>query len=356
MATRRRRSTRLRLQHELRNQTVASSVRPSQPAPRAIRAKKSSSTSSRRRRRCRRGGSSRTLARAVRPRRDQRRLHRRPRGVQRLLGGPGRWWFLGLNEHRRRCHANRARILAVFAIAPALTGPVDATIEHGAFRVTISQHEVGRHARAPAARPRLHRAQRGETDAARRPGDYRLRAPAARNYATWQGGLVSGGCPAHAEQDVGRVSRCTAGLRFQQFRGGGFVREATPLLYCAAPLGRDFPDATSAVMVNRCRSPAVEQCALREFGLKTRSMLPSSPLVGHGSGASRSFSRRCPPPNTLSPTLETRNGMEASLAPPASPLPIALPVAVPLMSRTRGKGGSSSRANGFDWQYWFPPR
>ena len=92
---------------------------------------------------------------------------------------------------------NRARILAVFAIAPALTGPVDETLEYGAFRLTINNTKsVGTGSCAGCSDPVCIVLNEVKLTQPVGLGDYRLQAPAARNYATWQGGLVSGGCPA----------------------------------------------------------------------------------------------------------------------------------------------------------------
>lgn len=92
---------------------------------------------------------------------------------------------------------NRARVLAVFAVAPALTGPVDETLEYGAFKITVNGTKtVGATACAGCLDPVCVVLNEVKLTQPVGVGDYRIQNPATRNFLTWQGGVVTGGCPA----------------------------------------------------------------------------------------------------------------------------------------------------------------
>ncbi|MBI5170948.1 MAG: hypothetical protein HZA61_15770 [Candidatus Eisenbacteria bacterium] len=92
---------------------------------------------------------------------------------------------------------NRARLLIIYATAIANAQPVDANLEYYAFKATMSGAKtVGAGACAGCADPVCLVLNEIKLTQPAGVGDYRIQAPAQRNYATWQGGVVGGGCPA----------------------------------------------------------------------------------------------------------------------------------------------------------------
>lgn len=93
--------------------------------------------------------------------------------------------------------ANRARLLIIYAVPGALAGPVDADVEYFGFTVTISNAKTaGGTGCAGCADPVCVVLNEIKLTQGVGIGDFRIQNPAARNYVSWQGGVVSGGCPA----------------------------------------------------------------------------------------------------------------------------------------------------------------
>ena len=93
---------------------------------------------------------------------------------------------------------NRARILMVYAVPPALAGPVDETLEYYAFKLSFSNAKtVGTGACAGCVDPVCIVLNEIKLTQPVGVGNYRIQNPADGNFATWQGGVIgSGGCPA----------------------------------------------------------------------------------------------------------------------------------------------------------------
>lgn len=93
---------------------------------------------------------------------------------------------------------NRARVKVLYAVAPASAGPVDETLEYGAFKVSFNGTKtVGTGACAGCLDPVCIVLNEIQLTQPAGVGNYRIQNPAERNYATWQGGAIGlGGCPA----------------------------------------------------------------------------------------------------------------------------------------------------------------
>ena len=125
-----------------------------------------------------------------------------------FTGGPascGDYWagqaaggFSAFNPNIVPGQTNRARVLMVFAVPPALAGPVDDLVEYGAFRFNVlGAKTVGTGACAGCLDPVCIVLNEIKLTQPVGVGNYRLQNAAERNYATWQGGAIGvGGCPA----------------------------------------------------------------------------------------------------------------------------------------------------------------
>ncbi len=93
--------------------------------------------------------------------------------------------------------ANRARLLIIYAVPGNLAAPVDAGIEYFAFTASVSHAKtVGSSSCAGCADPVCIVLNEIKLTQAVGVGDFRIQNAADRNFVTWQGGVVSGGCPA----------------------------------------------------------------------------------------------------------------------------------------------------------------
>ncbi|MBI5170954.1 MAG: hypothetical protein HZA61_15800 [Candidatus Eisenbacteria bacterium] len=93
--------------------------------------------------------------------------------------------------------ANRARLLIIYATAIANAAPVDENTEYYAFKATITgAKSVGTGACAGCLDQVCLVLNEIKLTQPAGVGDYRIQNPAVRNYITWQGGVVAGGCPA----------------------------------------------------------------------------------------------------------------------------------------------------------------
>ena len=91
---------------------------------------------------------------------------------------------------------NRARVLAVVATAMGFW-PADAGVEYGAFKITINGTKtVGVNACGGCLQPVCLVLNEIKLLQPSGLGNFRLQNPESRNYVTWQGGVVTGGCPA----------------------------------------------------------------------------------------------------------------------------------------------------------------
>ncbi|MFN8589521.1 MAG: hypothetical protein U0704_17145 [Candidatus Eisenbacteria bacterium] len=92
---------------------------------------------------------------------------------------------------------NRARVLIVAAVAPANAVPVDVDAEYYSFTLSISNTKtVGSGSCAGCTDPVCIVLNEIKLTQPAGVGDFRIQSPATRNYVTWQGGVVAGGCPA----------------------------------------------------------------------------------------------------------------------------------------------------------------
>lgn len=92
---------------------------------------------------------------------------------------------------------NRARLLLIYAVPGALAAPLDAGIEYFAFTASVTHAKtVGANLCAGCADPVCIVLNEIKLTQAVGVGDFRIQNAADRNYVTWQGGVVSGGCPA----------------------------------------------------------------------------------------------------------------------------------------------------------------
>ena len=93
--------------------------------------------------------------------------------------------------------ANRARLLIIYAVPSTLAAPVDADIEYFAFTASVSHAKtVGSGSCAGCSDPVCIVLNEIKLTQAVGVGDFRIQNAATRNFVTWQGGVVSGGCPA----------------------------------------------------------------------------------------------------------------------------------------------------------------
>ncbi len=93
--------------------------------------------------------------------------------------------------------ANRARLLIIYAVPSTLAAPVDADVEYFAFTATVSNAKtVGTGSCAGCADPVCIVLNEIKLTQGVGIGDFRIQNPADRNYVSWQGGVVAGGCPA----------------------------------------------------------------------------------------------------------------------------------------------------------------
>lgn len=93
--------------------------------------------------------------------------------------------------------ANRARLLMIYAVPQNIAAPVDETLEYYAFKATVNgSKSVGTGACAGCADPVCIVLNEVKLTQPVGVGDFRIQNPASRNFVTWQGGAVSGGCPA----------------------------------------------------------------------------------------------------------------------------------------------------------------
>ncbi len=93
--------------------------------------------------------------------------------------------------------ANRARLLIIYAVPSTLAAPIDADVEYFAFTASVSHAKtVGAGSCAGCADPVCIVLNEIKLTQAVGVGDFRIQNAAARNFVTWQGGVVSGGCPA----------------------------------------------------------------------------------------------------------------------------------------------------------------
>lgn len=92
---------------------------------------------------------------------------------------------------------NRARILLVAAVDQALAAPVDGATEYYSFSLTMNHTKtVGTGACAGCTDGICIVLNEIKLTQPVGVGDYRIQNPAVRNFVTYQGGAVSGGCPA----------------------------------------------------------------------------------------------------------------------------------------------------------------
>jgi len=93
--------------------------------------------------------------------------------------------------------ANRARLLIIYATAVANAQPVDENLEYYAFKATINgTKSAGSGACAGCLDQVCLVLNEIKLTQPAGVGDYRIQNPAERNFVTWQGGVVAGGCPA----------------------------------------------------------------------------------------------------------------------------------------------------------------
>ena len=93
--------------------------------------------------------------------------------------------------------ANRARLLIIYAVPSTLAAPVDADVEYFAFTATVSHVKtVGTGSCAGCSDPVCIVLNEIKLTQGVGIGDFRIQNPADRNYVSWQGGVVAGGCPA----------------------------------------------------------------------------------------------------------------------------------------------------------------
>ena len=91
----------------------------------------------------------------------------------------------------------RAKLLMVYAVPPNLAMPVSEELEYYAFKLSInSAKTVGTGACDGCLDPVCIVLNEIKLTQPVGVGNYRLQNPALSYYATWQGGVVSGGCPA----------------------------------------------------------------------------------------------------------------------------------------------------------------
>ncbi|MCC6651256.1 MAG: hypothetical protein IT348_08935 [Candidatus Eisenbacteria bacterium] len=91
----------------------------------------------------------------------------------------------------------RAKLLMVFAVPPNLAMPVNEELEYYAFKLSINNAKtVGTGACDGCLDPVCIVLNEIKLTQPVGVGNYRLQNPAYSYYATWQGGVVSGGCPA----------------------------------------------------------------------------------------------------------------------------------------------------------------
>ena len=92
---------------------------------------------------------------------------------------------------------NRARILLVAAVAPSNAAPLDADVEYYSFTMTVTNTKTaGATGCAGCLDPVCIVLNEIKLTQPAGVGDIRIQNPAARNYVTWQNGVVTGGCPA----------------------------------------------------------------------------------------------------------------------------------------------------------------
>ncbi len=91
---------------------------------------------------------------------------------------------------------NRARLTMAFAVPADFVGPVADGVETYAFTVQIANTKtVGTGLCAGCAEPVCIVLNSIKLTQGVGVGDFKLSNPADRNYVTWQGGVVAGGCP-----------------------------------------------------------------------------------------------------------------------------------------------------------------
>jgi len=93
--------------------------------------------------------------------------------------------------------ANRARLLIIYGTAIGNATAVDSATEYYAFNLIVTgQKTVGSGACAGCLDPVCLVLNEIKLTQPAGVGDFRIQNPAGRNYVTWQGGVVQGGCPA----------------------------------------------------------------------------------------------------------------------------------------------------------------
>ncbi|MBI5170953.1 MAG: hypothetical protein HZA61_15795 [Candidatus Eisenbacteria bacterium] len=91
---------------------------------------------------------------------------------------------------------SRARILLIYAVAVENARPMDETVEYYSFKLTINGAKtVGSPSCSGCVDPVCLVLSQIKITQPAGVGDYRLQSPLDHQFATWQGGVVIGGCP-----------------------------------------------------------------------------------------------------------------------------------------------------------------